>query len=320
MRSLWGSHTNKKSGTKIILTGEDKQLDAITHGGSLAYLSEKFGCSRIETIQRQNEAKERQVVLNFRDGQAKKAFLYLSENYRKHFGTNAQSVIEKLVADTISFKDTNKEKDYIVLASKWSQVNAISALIREHLQSVKEIKGVEYAYSCSVSNHIFKQLFAVGDSIRFTRNDYRLGIVNGSSGKIKILYANKRGELVFTVALSCGSELLFRDRDYMDDEGNFYLTYAYASTVYSSQGLTVDGDSFILWDASMHRSSTYVAGSRHKERSHCYFNEAQIAEYKARDKGTTLDFIGSIATSNRQKQLALEVYGWAKTSASQKAY
>lgn len=136
-----------------------------------------------------------------------------------------------------------------------------------------------------------------------------MGIVNGSSGKIKILYANKRGELVFTVALSCGSELLFRDRDYMDDEGNFYLTYAYASTVYSSQGLTVDGDSFILWDASMHRSSTYVAGSRHKERSHCYFNEAQIAEYKARDKGTTLDFIGSIATSNRQKQLALEVYG-----------
>ena len=297
----------KKSGTKIILTGEDKQLDAITHGGSLAYLSEKFGCSRIETIQRQNDAKERQVVLNFRDGQAKKAFQYLSENNRTHFGTNAQSAIEKLVADTISFKDANKEKDFIVLASKWSQVNAISALIREHLKSVKEIKGVEYACSCSVSNHIFKQLFAVGDSIRFTRNDYRLGIVNGSSGKIKSLYANKRGELVFTVALSCGRELSFRDRDYMDDKGNVYLTYAYASTVYSSQGLTVDGDSFILWDASMHRSSTYVAGSRHKEKSHWYFNEAQLTEIETGRRVPNLNLVSSIASDIKQKKLATEL-------------
>lgn len=87
----------------------------------------------------------------------------------------------------------------------------------------------------------------------------------------------------------------------MDDNGNVYLTYAYASTVYSSQGLTVDGDSFILWDASMHRSSTYVAGSRHKEKSHWYFNEAQLTEIETGRRVPNLNLVSSIASDIKQK-------------------
>jgi ATP-dependent exoDNAse (exonuclease V) alpha subunit len=62
-------------GFKIILVGEDKQLDAIQHGGVLKYLSspEIIGTTRVETIRRQIEAWDRQAVADLRDGYAHQA-------------------------------------------------------------------------------------------------------------------------------------------------------------------------------------------------------------------------------------------------------
>lgn len=50
-------HEAKVSNCKVILTGEDKQLDAINRGGALRFLSrpEVLGTQRIETIRRQRQ-------------------------------------------------------------------------------------------------------------------------------------------------------------------------------------------------------------------------------------------------------------------------
>jgi ATP-dependent exoDNAse (exonuclease V) alpha subunit len=70
---------------KVILVGEDKQLDAIEHGGCLRFLSQKLGCSRIEKIQRQRKEWARTAVMQLRDGKATQAMETFKQKGLLHF-------------------------------------------------------------------------------------------------------------------------------------------------------------------------------------------------------------------------------------------
>ncbi|MFA0016238.1 hypothetical protein AB4391_23240 [Vibrio lentus] len=69
----------------------------------------------------------------------------------------------------------------------------------------------------------------------------------------------------------------FLASDYSDEIG-VNLCHAYALTVFSSQGTTVDGNTFTLYSGRMAQREAYVALSRHKDESHVYVNEAEINE------------------------------------------
>lgn len=298
----------RRSKTKLILTGEDKQLDAITHGGALAYLSEKFGCYRIEKIQRQADVKERSTVEHLRDGNTADAFEYLRKNQRLHIECNAQAAISSLIEKVIQFQRLNSTKEFIVLASKWRQVNEISQAIRGHMKSEGSLSGPEYIRSCSVAGKVFEFGFCQGDSVRFTRNDYKLGVVNGTTGTIRSISTTANNLVKFRVELDNGREITFDESQYSDESGNLQLAYAYASTVYGSQGLTVAGDSFILWDSSMHRAMTYVAGSRQKNESHWFVNKAQIKEFIEKGSDSYIDAIVRLSGISKSKELATQAF------------
>lgn len=71
------------------------------------------------------------------------------------------------------------------------------------------------------------------------------------------------------------------------NEGQPYLATAYASTVFSSQGMTINGDTFVLYSTGMDRANTYVAASRHKDQCHLFCNEEEIDGISgALDSGT----------------------------------
>lgn len=69
----------------------------------------------------------------------------------------------------------------------------------------------------------------------------------------------------------------FRASEYSDGIG-LNLCHAYALTVFSSQGTTIDGNTFTLYSGRMGQRETYVALSRHKDESHIYINAAEINE------------------------------------------
>ncbi|TPH13262.1 MobF family relaxase [Litorilituus lipolyticus] len=291
---------------KLILTGEDKQLDSINLGGSLSYISEKLGCYRIEKIQRQTTPLGREIVANFRDGNAKSAFTKLGREKLLNFSNSAQESQEKLMSCLVEYIENPKNKQYIVLASRWSKVDEISTLIRQHLKSKNAIENDEYTRSCIVSNHKCELEFSVGDTVRFSRNDYKLGVINGTTGIIKSL-KEIMGILRFEVLMDSNQIVYFSEEQYQDETGNLQLSHGYASTIYSAQGATVAGDSFILWDSSMHKSLTYVAGSRHKQNSQWFFNNAEIEEFRKTKSQSSLDIVSEISSQDRQKKLATKL-------------
>ncbi|UJF21386.1 hypothetical protein [Shewanella sp. OMA3-2] len=120
-------------------------------------------------------------------------------------------------------------------------------------------------------------------------------------------------DIRFTVKLDNGRTVSFQQSDYCDEQGRLQLVQAYASTVYSAQGATVDGDTFVLYTTAMDRAASYVAGSRHKDNCHWFINGQELdAQSGQADKGqmpdteTQLKTLARCMSVNKHKAMASE--------------
>ncbi|MCG7813032.1 AAA family ATPase [Alteromonas sp. MCA-1] len=297
---------------KIILSGEDKQLDAISHGGALRYLSqpEVLGASRIETIRRQRDDWARTTVMQLRDGQTLAALQTLDDKGLVHFACDSNAATEQLVARWQQYRKNNPNKQAVVLAQSWKQVRELSEQLRVIYQQEGLVGNENHTFDCMVSDKAMRFAFSVGERIRLTKNDYRKGLFNGTSGKITEIKQLDDGDTQFIIETSEKCRRTFLASEYCDPQGRIYMAQAYAMTVYSSQGLTVDGDVFVLHNTGMDRATSYVAGSRHKNNCHWFFNQTSIEQACNNGESLTrpdaLRAIAKLMSQDRYKCLAIE--------------
>lgn len=297
---------------KVILSGEDKQLDAISHGGALRYLSqpEVLGTSRIETIRRQREHWAREAVMQLRDGQALTALQTHDDKGLVHFACDSNAATEQLVDRWQQYRIDNPDKQAVVLAQSWQQVRELSEQLRAIYQQEGLVGNENHAFDCMVSDKAMRFEFSVGERIRLTKNDYRQGLFNGTSGKITEIEQLECGDTRFTIETSDKRKRSFLASEYCDPQGRLYMAQAYAMTVYSSQGLTVDGDVFVLHNTGMDRATSYVAGSRHKDNCHWFFNQSSIEQGcnngELLTRTEALKAVAELMSQDRYKCLAIE--------------
>ncbi len=263
---------------KVILVGEDKQLDAIRHGGMLKYLSspEVIGTKRIETIFRQKQPWDRQAVCDFRDGNAQRALEHYLERDQVMIGDNHKQALQMLLEAWKEYMQNNIDKPYLLLAQRWDVVIELNGMVREHLQAIGEVSNENISLRGKVSNKTIEFCVSKGDRIRLTKNDFALGFSNGDIGTVRSLEKNNSGELLIRIQLENGRDIEINTNSYCDSKRRVYLTPAYAQTIFSSQGRTVNGESFVYYTSSMDRSNTYVAMSRHKEKATIFVNKEDI--------------------------------------------
>lgn len=274
--------------TKVVLVGEDKQLESIEHSGVLKYLSRPdiIGTSRIETIRRQRQAWARQAVMDLRDGKAQQALEAINAHQLVNFAESHEATTTKLVSAWQAYTDKYTDKAAVVLAQRWSEVEVLSKQLRQIAQQRKQVGHENVEFDCSVSNKAMTLPFSTGERVRFAKNDYSLNVSNGTLGTLKALReVNQHWQ--FIVTLDDGREVTVSTEHYKDEHGRLPLVHAYAMTVYSSQGITVDGDTFVLYNAHMDRANSYVAGSRHKDNCHWFVNNKEVDTLCATE-GTTL--------------------------------
>jgi conjugative relaxase-like TrwC/TraI family protein len=265
------------SNTKVVLVGEDKQLDAIERGGVLRYLSRTniIRTTRIETIRRQREPWAIKTVMDLRDGNSIDAVDALNTHKALNFSSSYDDAIDHLVEKWKTFTVDNPNKQTIVLAQRWKEVESLSVRLRNIYQERGLVGHENIEFNCSVSNKPMMQQFSIGDRVRFTQNDYRLNVSNGSLATITTI-DDMNNSPTLCIALDNGHKVTVNIQTYHDEYGRFPLVHAYAMTVYSSQGITIDGDTFVLYNNHMDRANTYVAGSRHKDNCHWFFNSKEI--------------------------------------------
>ncbi len=275
-------HHAKRIGFKLLLVGEDKQLDSITHGGVLKYLSSKniIGTKRIETIRRQNQHWDRQAVADFRDGYTVKAIHQYAKRNQIKFGRNHEETLVSMVNVWKEYIQQNPTKDYLMMAQRWEVVQQLNAAARFHLKAMDRLGNEDIKVNGTVSNKSISFSVSTGERIRLTKNRYgKQNLTNGDIGTVIKVKQNLAGEVVMYIHLDPGRVVKVRTSEYCDEHGRAYLTPAYAQTIFSSQGLTVDGETFVYYNSTMDRANTYVACSRHKEKSTIFANEAELEEY-----------------------------------------
>jgi conjugative relaxase-like TrwC/TraI family protein len=264
-------HANRL-GFKIILTGEDKQLDSIRHGGVMRYLNSlpDIKPARIETVRRQRKQWDKDAVMEFRDGKAKQALLRYQENNRLSIVDTPDAAIDQLVKDWEHYKLLYPQTSPLVLTRTWQNVMKLNNKLRGTLVRRGHIGSENHIINGRVGDKAITFPVSRGEKLRLTKNDNKAGHTNGDIAFVKDIYV-KNG-LVTTLLLkrTDGEIIRLNLSEYSDDKGQPFIVPAYAQTIYSSQGQTVDSKVFVLNDAGVDRSSAYVALSRHRDDVHLY--------------------------------------------------
>lgn len=271
----------KKSGAKVILTGDTKQLAPVDAGGAMEAIVEEIGSARIDTIRRQKEVWQREAVLDFINGRAADGLLKYYAHDEIKLCENGDSAIKQMVADWKEYRKENEGKTALLIANDNESVRLLNGAVRHELKKKGEIVGEEITIRTTDLRKGLDAEFAVGDQIMFRQNDKARGIFGDPTRKDALgVYNRTRGTITaihmvngapeIEIALDKGG--MTRIRCAADGQGAYWdkktkavpIQHAFSTTVYASQGMTEDR-SFILDSGRFDRRLAGVGMSRHRD-------------------------------------------------------
>ncbi len=267
---------------KVILTGDQKQLQAIGAGPGLRIVAGQTGSVRIETARRQQDKWARDAATDFSLGRADKALAAFENHGKVHWASSEEAVINIVVDKWIKNRQARPKEAALILAKTNAKVAKLNEKIRDELKQSGEIRGEEIQVLARTSSGKVARLpLAAGDQARFTKRNDDLGVINGTTAKVLKIETNRQDEIKLTLQMGDKVKSVSLS-DLADDKGRVPLTHNYASTIYSAQGMTVDR-AYVLADSSLKRNEIYVAASRAKFSTELVIDESE-AEQKVRQK------------------------------------
>lgn len=253
-----------RTGGVVVMVGDEQQLSPIGPGHAMRLIRETIGATRIDTVVRQKDIWARQAPRDFARGKARQALDAFAARGQIQTYDDPRATIEALADRWNETTRTDPAKSVLVTAKTNAEVRALSAAIRNRLRERGALIGTDItleAADASGNRHSLR--LAAGDRIRFLRRHDELGIVNGSEARILAIAQEQDGSVKIEAERD-GKHLTFSSTDVADSKGRARLAHAYATTLFQSQGLTVD-HSLILMSSRFDRHDAYVAASRSRE-------------------------------------------------------
>jgi conjugative relaxase-like TrwC/TraI family protein len=232
----------RAGGAKVVLVGDPKQLPEIDAGGLFASLAKRLGHAELTVNRRQLDPEERAIVAELRLGHVEAAMTRMERHGSVITADNADRLRDGLVGDWHAARAGGG--DVLMVAARRSTVADLNERARQLLAARGEL-GEEVLAAGGLS-------FAVGDEVLALRNDYGLGVLNGSRGRV--VSAN---ETSLKVELT-EDHAVEVPVDYIDAG---HLTHGYAATVHKSQGVTCDR-LFVLGDDTFTIETGYTSLTR----------------------------------------------------------
>ena len=256
------------AGAKVLLVGDRDQLQAIGAGSGLRLVAHAVETVKVTTIVRQHERWARDAVTAFGDGDTKAALNAFAGHGLLMEVDGPAAAIRAVVDRVEDVLVGNRPESALILARTNAEVAAIGHEVRRRLREHGIVTGTDMAVTAvTPSGHVTSLALASGDRVRFlTRND-DLGVVNGTVATITSMFVAADG----APAVPSGTIMMearigertvrFNTADIADEQGRAKLGWAYASTLYGAQGMTVDKAAVLLTPA-YDRHDIYVAASR----------------------------------------------------------
>ncbi len=240
---------------KLVLVGDHHQLPEIGAGGAfggLVHRFEKHG--RVERLlenRRQREAWERGTLAELPAGSTDAAIQNYVAKDRIVVDPNRDALRQRLVSDWLAAREVHPEVAMVAYTNR--DVDALNQSVRTALDTRGLLGGDRITAG--------GREWSAGDELLCLRNDRRLGLANGTRGTVTHV---DRDQLTITTADGTRHSI---PRDYLEQG---HTTYGWATTGHKAQGLTVNGEAFVLASEHVSREWIYVAMSRAKDASRIY--------------------------------------------------
>ncbi|WP_408899979.1 ATP-dependent DNA helicase [Oleomonas cavernae] len=293
----------ERAGAKIILVGDRQQLKPVEAGPALSLLMDHIPAAchtELREVRRQHSVGERVQALRWRaqsPDAAMDAIEHARANKTWHGVETAQATIDTAV--TLWAGLERDDEHAVVLARSNAEARAINERIRKLRREAGEIADTDHlAVAADQSGTLFELALARGDRVRITRKIAGKSLINGTEGTIREVKSDTDGML--TITLMVDDEIIsVTHKDLRDPvSGGIKLAHAYAATVHSAQGATVDHTIIVAasgtrrWDANL----AYVAASRHRAQCHWVVNEAPCRTSKNGQDPTEQEVMMRMAT------------------------
>lgn len=250
-----------EAGAKVILVGDQQQLQAIEAGAAFRSIAERHGGIKITEIRRQQVDWQRDATRQLATGRTGEAL----SAYADHGMVNTAETRETAQGDLIDIWDreriANPSDSRIILTHTNDEVRQLNIAARERLRASGAL-GEDIAMPVERG----ERSFAEGDRMMFLRNDRELGVKNGSLGTLQSVNAQR-----MAVLLDDGRSVAFDTKSYA------HIDHGYAATIHKSQGVTVDR-AHVLATPGMDQHSSYVALSRHRESLSLHYAKDDFAD------------------------------------------
>jgi len=256
------------AGAKVLLTGDRGQLQAIGAGSGLRLVAKAIEAVRVQTIVRQREAWARDAVAAFGRGQADEALTAFVERRLLIEADGEKAAVNAVVDRVDKHLGSQKPNSFLIIAKTNTEVAAISREVRTRLREKQLIRGEDISIDAvTPSGHANRIDIAAGDQIRFLVRNDRVGVINGTVGRVIAVKPVGPGtDRAFrnhaTLTVRIGDRTVqFDSSELTDEQGRARLGLAYASTIYGAQGATVE-QTAVLVSPAFDRHDIYVAVSR----------------------------------------------------------
>ncbi len=249
--------------SKLILVGDERQLQPISAGGILHAIDQKVieiapeYASVVEDIKRQRDGWMKEVVKSAAQGHTSEVLETLDQHKKINVYQDAAQARGALVDDYIA-KNAQDYSKGIVITNRAYDAQTINEEIRAKLkeQGVVGEKGIEF------DNGQRTIEVAQGDRVIFTRNNYDLDVRNGQRGMVEQIHKDN----TIDVTLDNGEKREVNLQEYN------HLDYGWASTTYKAQGATVERAQVFGYskESMTSQQNTYVQISRAREETKLY--------------------------------------------------
>jgi conjugative relaxase-like TrwC/TraI family protein len=265
----------ERSGAKLVLVGDRRQLQPIGAGGALSIVARATAFAHVDQVVRQREEWARQATMALAAGKTVEALSAYAEHGHVHLHTGPKDTVQAMVETWERSTLDGEAGASLLLARTNGQVREINAAVRTRLRAAGTLRGPEMAIDAvTASSQAYRLDLAVGEEIRFLARHDSLGVINGTTAIVTALRQEASGDVKIGARIG-NRDVSFTWSELADDSGKARLAHAYASTIYGAQGLTADR-AFVLIDPACDRHDAYVGLSRARDRTEIFADRKLI--------------------------------------------
>jgi len=280
----------RETGAKVVLVGEQRQIQAVEVGGPFGSLQRRLGASELTQIIRQKEAWQRAAVKDFAEGRAAKALAAYHERGWLTI-TDGREAAKRALITAWKAEGVKAPRENVIFAGTRDEARSLNRMAQE----ARRRAGALGFRTVKIGRDTIHEK----DRVLFTKNSLTLGVQNGTTGTVKEVDVRRHS---LTVKLDNGQESLIPLREYQE------IMIGYALTTHKGQGQTVRNAYVLCGGPMADRELSYVQASRAREKTQ-FFSERQMVWNPAtqRREDATLSELARQMSQTRQKDLAHDV-------------